>query len=124
MTEIEVIRAGRVICSSGEHSYEPPNLREALASGRAVAGYCSYVNARSWAAKIAEGVPHEVWYTERNGDPITLVVPVGTHADALPSFAMDYAVAQWIRPEDDFGVGVGVVPVKYRRTAHNTEAGR
>jgi len=80
----------------------------AIANGKALAGYCCFVEARHWASKISEGVPHDVWYTERNGDTITLVVPKGTEGKRLPNSALGYFIIEWIPPEADFGCHEGV----------------
>lgn len=105
-----------MISSRPEDCYEPPDLREALRSGKAIVGHCGFTCSREWAAKVAGETPHEVWYTERNGDSITLIVPAGTQPDQFPGMALGYMVARWIKPEDEFGAGCGVVPVRWRRS--------
>jgi hypothetical protein len=79
------------------------NVPVVLLSGKAVAFYGSYTDARQSAANVAPDA--DVWYTERNGDCITLLAPQGTPRDHLPSEAMGYWVFEWIRPEDEFSHG-------------------
>jgi hypothetical protein len=75
------------------------SAHEALRAGKAVAMYCGFDNARKLAAEVARDLPHDVWYTERNGDPITLVVPAGTPAERLPRRAQGYIIFGWESPE-------------------------
>lgn len=75
-----------------------------LEAGEAVQFYASYVGLK---ARFAESHPMaEVWYTERNGDPIAMLVPRGTEPSRLPSVALDYIAFEWIDPDNDFGTGV------------------
>lgn len=67
-----------------------------------IIGYCDYTKAREWAASVCSE-PHDVWYTERNGDAITLVVAAGTKPEDLPKTAKWYVVLEWIQPEWEFG---------------------
>jgi hypothetical protein len=91
----------------------PEEGRAILAAGKAFAGYVG--GFKLLRAFVAEqfGDGCEVWYTERNGDPIGLVVPLGLDPARLPSRAMIYFILEWIRPEDEFGSGV--VPMVYRK---------
>lgn len=82
--------------------------KETLAQGKGCIGYVPFTTARADAKWLADGIPHEVWYTERNGDPLTLVVPEGTPESELPNWAKGYMVFEWIRPENEFGSGVRV----------------
>lgn len=85
--------------------------KKLLIGGKCFQGYCTY---DGLTARMHEKYgPCDVWYTERNGDPIGMVCPEGTPHERLPSSAMDYAALEWIKPEDDFGAGV--VPAVYRR---------
>ena len=76
-----------------------------IAAGCGVAFYeADYPTANK---RYAEQYPEaDNWYTERNGDPITLLVPKGTPPEELPPMAMDYFVMVWIDPDYDFGTGV------------------
>ena len=60
-------------------------------------GYCGYKTATTIKH---ENPSHKVWYTERNGDPITMIC--GSDIKDLPNYAMEYAALEWIDPEDDF----------------------
>jgi hypothetical protein len=62
--------------------------------------YCSYEDSRGFASLICGDLEHEVWYTERNGDPITLVAPKGTQESELPRMCKGYIIFKWERPED------------------------
>ena len=85
-----------VVCSG--------NFEEALSNGKAIQFYGSHVSLKQ---SMKEEFPTaDVWYTERNGDPIAMLVPAGTHTDLLPSVAMDYMALEWIDPDKDFGTGV------------------
>lgn len=75
-----------------------------LQEGKALQGFVmGWRHLRAWAATIVGAVPHEVWYTERNGDPIVMLLPAGTPPERFPPHAMDYIAFEWIHPEDDFG---------------------
>lgn len=91
--------------------------KETILSGKAFCGYCSYAGSREWAAEVCGDVPHQVWYTERNGDPIALVMPADTLPEQFPSFALIYIVFGWIPPEDDFDSPRQVVPQKRAKVA-------
>lgn len=91
--------------------------KETILSGKAFCGYCSYPDARAWAAEVCGDAPHQVWYTERNGDPIVLVMPADTLPKQFPSFACIYVVFRWIPPEDDFDSLRQVVPLKSAKAA-------
>lgn len=107
---------------SGLLSHEA--ARAALRRGYAVQFYCGYTDARALAARIAGPVlPVDVWYTERNGDPIAMMVPAGTPAIELPSRALDYMALRWIAPEDDFDGPTQSVPARFRECG-NAEATR
>jgi hypothetical protein len=100
----EAVRDGelQVVCRNG-------SFRDALKSGKACQFYCmDYPTLKQRMA--AEYPEADVWYTERNGDPIGMLVPKGTPPELLPSVAMDYIAFEWIDPDKDFGTGV--VPVK------------
>lgn len=73
---------------------------DSVLAGTAVQGYCSYRESRAWAQRAGVEDVADVWYTERNGDPITMFVPKGTPYEQLPDMAMDYIVFGWERPED------------------------
>ena len=47
----------------------------------------------------------DVWYTERNGDSIGMLVPKGTPFNQLPKICIDYIVIEWIDPDKEFGTG-------------------
>lgn len=99
-------RAGEidVVCSGDFHA--------ALASGKAVQFY--ELDYRTAKARMSERYPEaDVWYTERNGDPITMLVPKGTSIDVLPSVAMDYMAIEWIDPDREFGTGT--IPRRWHR---------
>lgn len=83
--------------------------QELLNAGFAFQGICS-CHGLTERLKARFG-PCDVWYTERNGDPIGMVCPEGTPHEKLPSVAMEYLAFEWIKPEDDFGGGV--VPAIY-----------
>jgi hypothetical protein len=91
--------------------------KETILLGKAFCGYCSYPDSRKWAAKVCGDIPHQVWYTERNGDPIVLVMPADTLPEQFPSFAFSYIVLRWMPPEDVFGSANDVVPIKWRSVA-------
>lgn len=57
--------------------------------------------------RFGKGV--QVWYTERNGDSIFCVLPEGSTEHDLPWFAKGYRIREWIRPEDEFRKGMGVM---------------
>lgn len=40
----------------------------------------------------------DVWYTERNGDPICMVLPKGTPPENFPNYAMEYCALSWEHP--------------------------
>ena len=84
----------------------------ALAEGKAVQFYCmDYYTLKPWAqTNFPEA---EVWYTERNGDSIAMLIPKGTRPERFPSVALDYIAFEWIDPDKDFGTGV--VPGKRKR---------
>lgn len=90
--------------------------KETIISGKAFCGYCSCLESRTWAAKVCGHVPHQVWYTERNGDPITLVMPADVEPERFPSQAKIYFVFEWILPEDSFDSPRKVIPLKYLRS--------
>lgn len=77
-------------------------LRRAVLRGYGVSGYCSYQHARAWGQAVMGEIPHDVWYTERNGDCITLICPQGVSPNVLPDEAMGYKVFEWIPPEGEF----------------------
>lgn len=82
---------------------------EALRQGKAVQFY--EFDYRTAIERYSVDYPEaDLWYTERNGDPITMLVPKGTPHDQLPSVAMDYIVFEWIRHDQLFRTGVGVRP--------------
>jgi hypothetical protein len=74
----------------------PEEGRAILAAGKAFAGYVG--GFKLLRAFVAEqfGDGCEVWYTERNGDPIGLVVPLGLDPARLPSRAMIYLTEQML----------------------------
>lgn len=80
------------------------NIHKLLAEGKAVQWYGTYVDFKQ---KAAQYFPEaETWYTERNGDGICMLVPVGTPHGRLPIGAIDYVVDEWIDPSANFGSGV------------------
>lgn len=83
------------------------NFHEALAKGSAVQFY--EMNYMTAVARLSKEYPEaDLWYTERNGDPITMLVPKGTDTNKLPSVAMDYLAFEWIKHDSEFGTGVRV----------------
>jgi hypothetical protein len=80
------------------------DINAAIADGNGVVFY--EFNYRTANARYSEAYPGaDVWYTERNGDPITLLVPKGTPTDLLPDEAKGYLILEWINPDKDFGTG-------------------
>lgn len=75
-----------------------------LAAGEAVQFYAGYVGLKGWCAN--EFPQADVWYTERNGDGIGMLVPHGMDTLRLPTVALDYMAFEWIDPDKDFGTGV------------------
>jgi hypothetical protein len=75
-----------------------------LSFGRGVQFYCmDYRKLKAWRdEKFPEA---DIWYTERNGDPIGMWVPKGTPPEELPDMALDYMAIEWIDPDKDFGTG-------------------
>lgn len=82
---------------------EADSATHELAAGKALALYHSYVGLSEWAA--TNWPLADIWYTERNGDCIGLLVPKGTPTDCLPDWAKGYAILEWIHPDSDFGSG-------------------
>ena len=78
------------------------DISKEILEGNAVAGWCSYTHSERWAKENNA----EAWYTERNGDPITLLVPKGTDPSKLPKWCKGYIIFEWIRPDKEFGSGV------------------
>lgn len=74
-----------------------------LTAGRGVQFQCSYVGLKAWRDKCFPMA--DVWYTERNGDCISMFVPKGTPPEELPEWAMEYMAIEWIDPDKDFGTG-------------------
>lgn len=89
-----------------------PNERDyhkILAAGQAVQFYTmDYTTLKQCMAK--EYPEADVWYTERNGDPIAMLVPKGTPPEKLPTTAMCYMAFAWIDPDKDFNELGGVIP--------------
>lgn len=80
------------------------DFHAALADGKAVQFYSGYFTLKS---RMQEQFPEaNVWYTERNGDGIAMLVPKGIDNSKLPDVAMEYLAFEWIDPEKDFGTGV------------------
>jgi hypothetical protein len=75
-----------------------------LSAGEAVQFYASYAGLKLWCAKLFPQA--DVWYTERNGDGIGMLVPRATDTSRLPSVALIYIAFEWIDPDKDFGSGV------------------
>lgn len=75
-----------VVCSGDFHS--------ALKNGKAVQFYeFDYTTAiERYSLEYPDA---DYWYIERNGDPITMIVPKGTDITRLPSVAMNYIVTCW-----------------------------
>ena len=83
------------------------DARKALEEGKAAQFYES--DYRTALDRYALEYPDaECWYTERNGDPITMLVPKGTAPGQLPKTAMYYQAFEWIKPDAEFGSGVFV----------------
>jgi hypothetical protein len=80
----------------------PPSWAAALAEGKGVAFMHSYEGLAAAAARFWPEA--DVWYTERNGDPIALLVPRETPKQDLPNAALGYRILEWIHPEGEFGV--------------------
>lgn len=80
------------------------NAAQHLADGRGVVFYeMHYPTAKQ---RNAQAFPQaDYWYTERNGDPIGLLVPKGTDPLDLPNHAMSYIVIEWIDPDGEFNTG-------------------
>ncbi len=82
----------------------PDFVNKALVNGMAAQGFVmTYKNLKEWIKEFAPTA--DVWYTERNGDPIVCVVPGGTPQEELPDTAMNYMAIEWIDPNKDFGTG-------------------
>lgn len=75
--------------------------RAALAAGKAVQFYSmDHRELKGWVnAQYPEA---DIWYTERNGDPIGMLVPKGTPREELPDWALGYIVFEWIDPDGEF----------------------
>lgn len=87
----------QVVCRGDFHA--------ALAKGCAVQFY--EMNYMTAIERLSKEFPEaDLWYTERNGDPITMLVPKGTDTDRFPSVAMGYIAFEWIKHDKDFGTGV------------------
>jgi hypothetical protein len=99
MKEIEVI-------PSWSNDMLADTVKQAFSEGRAVQFYASCVGLKDMARSIDPTA--QVWYTERNGDPIAMLCPAGTPSEALPSVAMEYVAFEWVDPDCDFGTGVVV----------------
>ena len=76
-----------------------------LKSGYAVAFFCMDHQALR-AVQGHEFPEADIYYTERQGDGIALLVPKGTAPDRLPSVACGYQIFEWIDPDKEFGTGV------------------
>lgn len=76
------------------HAAPTGDFHAALAEGKAVQFYeMDYTTA---VARLSVEYPEaDLWYTERNGDPITMLVPKGTPKEALPKTAMEYYALSW-----------------------------
>ena len=73
--------------------------RQALKSGKAVQFY--EFDWKTATERHKACFPDiDVWYTERNGDPITMLVPAGTPKELLPDMAMEYIAFRWDTPEN------------------------
>jgi hypothetical protein len=74
-----------------------------LAQGKAVQ-YYKFTEPLETVERI--GLQCDVWYTERNGDPIAMLVPVGTPPSELPRRAMSYHAIVWenLRTGECFGL--------------------
>jgi hypothetical protein len=82
-----------------------------LAAGRAVQfNVMDYRKLKAW--RDEQFPMADVWYTERNGDPIAMWVPKGTPAEELPEWALEYMAIEWIDPDKDFGTGYR--PLRWR----------
>ena len=79
-----------------------------MAQGDQIAFYASFTYLDG--AIRSEFPEGDVWYTERNGDGIGLLVPKGTPGRDLPKRACGYWILEWIDPAKDFGTGVRVGP--------------
>ena len=100
MYAAEVLRAGEIAVFVGPKE----EWGAQLAAGKAVQFYGSFSGLRTWCAAEFPGA--EVWYTERNGDGIAMLVPQATDEETLPSWALDYMAFEWVDPDAGFGSGV------------------
>jgi hypothetical protein len=90
---IEVIDADR----DGEDWRSAVN--SALADGKGAVFY--EMDYRTAKVRYSALFPNaEFWYIERNGDPITLIVPKGTPREALPHEAKGYITFKGLGWED------------------------
>lgn len=70
------------------------DFHEALASGKACQFY--EFDYKTAVERLSREYPEaDYWYTERNGDPITMLVPKGTKHEHFPTVAMDYIAFRW-----------------------------
>lgn len=75
-----------------------------LGAGKSVSLYC--LDYRTLKKEMSDAFPMaDVWYSERNGDGIALLVPNGTPETELPSHAQGYGIFEWIDPDKNFGTG-------------------
>lgn len=73
---------------------------------RGLAVSCYWLNWRTLKQYTLDRLPMaDVWYSERNGDPIALWVPKDTPESELPDWAQDYNIFEWIDPDKEFGTG-------------------
>ena len=74
-------------------------IEEILSDGKAVAIYeFDYPTAiERYNKKYPDA---DLWYIERNGDPITLFVPRGTLKENLPETAKGYITLWWEKHDD------------------------
>ena len=92
-------RDGEIDVSCGEE------VKKIIADGKAVQFYC--FDYKTLKERMNEKYPEaDVYYTERNGDSIAMLVPKGTDVKLLPTVAMDYIAFEWIDPDKDFGTGI------------------
>lgn len=66
--------------------------------------YASFVGLKRWCEDRQWKA--SVWYTERNGDGIGMLVPHAVEGLNMPTVAMDYIAFEWICPDKEFGTGV------------------
>ena len=70
------------------------DFHEALENGKAIQFY--EFNYQTAIERYSKEYPNcDYWYTERNGDPITMITLKGTPYEQLPTVCMDYIASHW-----------------------------